>query len=292
LKHTLPVTIRPVLVIGSDEYIANADPTQIQQVVMNLAVNAQDAMPEGGELRCELTRIDIEADQDPPVAEMSAGEWIRMTISDTGSGMSEEVQSHLFEPFFTTKPVGEGTGLGLAQVYGIVKQHQGYIEVETELEQGTTFRIYLPASDAKEKIETKDEEVTPAPPQGQGETVLLVEDNDKVRKVGQDILESLGYQVLVAGNGREALDIYNAATKVDLVVTDIVMPEMGGKELIQELRKAIPDLRGVAITGHMLADDLRELRDQGILDVLHKPFDLNTLGRVVRRALDSELDAA
>ncbi len=284
LRRTLPENIRLLLEIGAEEYVVNADSTRIQQVVMNLAVNARDAMPEGGELRIGLSRMEVRPGEEPPVAEMDAGEWVCLAVSDTGTGIPPDVMPHLFEPFFTTKPVGQGTGLGLAQVYGIVKQHEGRIGVETEAGRGTTFQIYLPAHEAGEE-EVSEE--TAAPPEGKGETILLVEDEEKVREAGRETLETLGYRVLAAANGREALEVYRSAAGVDLVVTDIVMPEMGGKELVRELKKTNPYLKAVAITGHA-AEGIQELRKEGILDIIQKPLDVNTLAQVIRRVLDAD----
>ncbi len=294
LRRAIPENIRLTLAMGTEEYVVNADPTRIQQVLMNLATNARDAMPEGGELRFELSRVDAipAAVGTPPRAGGAGGGWICLAVSDTGTGMTEEVRSHLFEPFFTTKEPGKGTGLGLAQVYGIVRQHEGYIGVETEVGKGTTFRIYLPASGPEGVV---GEEEVVALPQGQGETILLVEDNEGVREAAQEILEPLGYRVLTAENGREALEVYWVAQSgdrpqqgVDLVITDVVMPEMGGKMLIRKLREANPGLKGLAITGYIVEEDVQRLRKAGFLDVVRKPFDVDALARTVRRALDVE----
>ncbi len=306
LQRTLPETIHLLLEMGAGEYVVNADPTRVQQVLMNLVVNARDAMPKGGELRIGLSWVEVGPGHEPPVAEMDAGEWICLAVSDTGTGIPPEVMSHIFEPFFTTKPKGEGTGLGLAQVHGIVKQHGGHIGVETEVGRGTTFRVYLPAQRAT-GVEDAPQEEAAAAVRGEGEIILVAEDEERVRGLCQRILESLGYQVLTAGNGREALEVYRSAERacperdegqgrracpeqgrrVDLVLTDMIMPEMGGKELIRELRQADPHLKVVAMTGYVLAEDLRELKEEGSLEVIHKPLDTDTLARVVRHALDS-----
>jgi CheY-like chemotaxis protein len=242
-------------------------------------------MPGGGDLRFELSRIEVTADKAPPVADIGPGAWVCLAVSDTGTGMTEEVRAHLFEPFFTTKEVGKGTGLGLAQAYGIVRQHEGYIGVETQLGQGTTFRIYLPAYQEEMK-EAKAEEPSILP-QGQGETLLLVEDNENLREAGQSILELLGYRVLTAANGREALAVYGVEGGVDLVITDLVMPEMGGKELVRQLRRLDPNLKALGITGYVAMGVAEGLREVGFLDVVHKPFDVKALARVIRRALQS-----
>jgi CheY-like chemotaxis protein len=262
---------------------------------MNLAVNARDAMtssssvetPEGGELRVELTRVEVKPDRSPPVEEMPLGEWVCLAVSDTGTGIPPEVLSHVFEPFFTTKGPGEGVGLGLAQVYGIVKQHEGYIGVETEAGKGTTFRVYLPAHGG-EAVKGAEAEEDSTPPQGQGETILLVEDSERIREAGREVLESLGYRVLTAANGREALEVHEAEGRVDLVITDLVMPEMGGRRLVRDLRKETPDLKALAITGHIVEEDLRKLRKEGFLDIIYKPLDVHKLATAVRQALDED----
>jgi two-component system cell cycle sensor histidine kinase/response regulator CckA len=284
LRSALPENIHLVLDIGTGEHSVHADPTRIQQVVMNLATNARDAMPEGGELRIGLSRMQVKREKDAPLAGMPVSGWVCLAVSDTGMGMTEDVRQHLFEPFFTTKPPGEGTGLGLAQVYGIVKQHEGHIGVETEAGCGTTFRVYLPIHRGATGEATHETVVLP---RGRGETILLVEDEERLRKVGREILESLGYRVLTAKDGHEALDAYRSAADIDLVITDLVMPVMGGVQLIQELKKVDPRVKALAITGYALTADKRELREAGLLDIVHKPFDAGTLGETVRRILDS-----
>ena len=303
LQRTIPGNVRLSLEVEPGQqaaaFLVRADSGRIQQLLTNLATNARDAMPRGGKLCFELSHVTV-AEDGPPLANiappLTGGKWVCLAVSDTGTGMTEEVRAHLFEPFFTTKDVDKGTGLGLAQVHGIVRQHEGSIGVETELGRGTTFFIYLPAyeadsdrapvadSDRASVKESKAQE-SPALPQGQGETILLVEDNEDLRKAGQNILESLGYRVLTAANGREALTVYETGGSVDLVITDVVMPEMGGKELVQELRRSDPDLKVLAITGYVADEIVQELREVGFLDVISKPFAIETLARVIRRAL-------
>ena len=284
LRRTLPASIKLLLEMGSEDCIVKADPTRIRQIAMNLVVNARDAMPGGGELRVTSSRVRIRRDEKSPVP---PGEWVCLGISDSGTGIPPEVIPRIFEPFFTTKPKGEGTGLGLAQVYGIVKQHGGHIDVQTEIGQGTTFRVYLPAQEAEEpRKPTPDQSSSSITPHGKGETLLIAEDERRVRESCKRILESLGYRVLVAPNGREALRTYRSTGNIDLVLTDMVMPEMGGKDLIRELRKASPTPKIVVMTGYVLAEDLRELKAEGTLDIVQKPLDVNTLARAIRQALD------
>lgn len=285
LQHTVPENIRLTLAAETKACVVVADPGRIEQVLMNLALNSRDAMPEGGKLHFELSRIRLGAEDTPPTEEMSPGEWICLTVSDTGTGMTQEVRDHLFEPFFTTKEVGKGTGLGLAQVYGIIRQHGGYIDVETEVGEGTTFYIYLPIREGQQEIE---KELGSAMPQGRGETILLVEDDAPLREAAQSILESLGYRMLVAANGQEALAIYGAENRIDLVITDMVMPEMGGKALIQEMKRTAPHLKALGLTGYVVEKVSEDLRAEGFLDVIYKPFEIETLAQAVRDALERD----
>ncbi|MCP4536196.1 MAG: response regulator [Chloroflexi bacterium] len=288
LQRTLPANIHLFLDIEpAGAYIVDADPARIQQAMMNLAVNARDAMPEGGELRFSLSRVQVKPGVEPPVLGMGSGKWMCLTVSDMGTGISTEAMDHLFEPFFTTKAVGKGTGLGLAQVYGIVELHHGYIGVKSELGKGSTFGIYLPIP-VEKKEETLQTETLPAAPEGTGEIILLVEDGDKLRDLAKLILESLGYKVLAAVNGHEALKVYQSAEKIDLVITDIMMPKMGGEKLMQELRKIDPDLKGLALTGYALTEEREKLKQIGIMGFIQKPFDIDTIADIVRQVLDVE----
>jgi signal transduction histidine kinase/HAMP domain-containing protein/ActR/RegA family two-component response regulator len=292
LERTLPENITVQLSYEANDYIVEADPTRLQQAFMNLALNARDAMPEGGTLSVELARVRTTR-QAPPLPDMEAGEWIHIAFSDTGIGIPPEVVPHIFEPFFTTKEPrsGGGVGLGLAQVHGIIGQLGGFIDVESETGQGTTFRIYLPALRAR-----APEPATLAPPsfiEGQGETVLVVEDNPQTRRALVETLEVLNYRVLAAKNGREAIQIYQTTHDtadgpgIDLVLTDIVMPEMGGISLVQQLKQRDPELKMLAITGHVLTHDLGELRGMGVFDIIRKPVDIDTLAQTIRRILDA-----
>jgi two-component system cell cycle sensor histidine kinase/response regulator CckA len=301
LERTLPENIEIALVYGPDEYVVNADPTRMQQVMMNLAVNARDAMPEGGNLRFGLERIRVQPSEPPPLPEMDPGEWVQVTVSDTGTGVPPDVLPHIFDPFFTTKARGEGIGLGLAQVHGIVKQHEGEIGVESpsttlrtgQAGQGTTFTIYLPALPVHPA-----EAVTlelPALAQGQGETILVVEDNQATRQALVDSLELLNYRTLEAADGQEALAILAQPPPpaggereggVALVLSDIVMPGMGGAALLRSMRQRGLAAPVVLTTGHPLEKELEHLRAQGMSDWLPKPPSLEQLAQVLARVLN------
>ena len=262
-----------------------ADPGQIEQVVVNLAVNARDAMPNGGRLILETANVTLDERYAQKHAGAIPGDYVLLAVSDTGSGMSAEVKAHLFEPFFTTKGVGKGTGLGLATVYGIVKQHQGHISVYSEPGQGTTFRVYLPR--VKEEAEVSAPTVkASAMPRG-SETVLVAEDEWAVRGIAVRVLKGLGYTVLEASNGTEALQVALApGQKIDLLLSDVIMPEMNGKALAERFAVLWPGLKVLFVSGY--TDET--IARQGILDegraFLPKPFSPEALARKVREVLD------
>ena len=289
LRRTIPENVRLILETRPTDdgsaYVVRADRGRIQQVLMNLALNARDAMPEGGELRFALSTVEVEADETPPVAGMEPGAYVCLAVIDTGTGMTEEVQDHLFEPFFTTKDVDEGTGLGLAQVYGIIRQHHGHIDVTSAVGKGTALRIYLPrAVDEAEAPVAAKQEAGPVP-QGRGETVLVVEDAEEILHAVHAGLTALDYSVLSARDGQEALAVL-AGEEVDLVLTDLVMPDLGGKALLREVRVLSPQLPVLAMTGHVLDEDGEALKESGFSDVIAKPFSMPRLAALVRAALD------
>ena len=264
--------------------VVRIDPGQIEQVVMNLAVNARDAMPEGGTLVVETTELLLPAMIATETGEFRAGHAVQLTVSDTGHGMSEEVRARVFEPFFTTKGVGKGTGLGLATVYGIIRQAGGHVEVASAPGRGTTFRVLLPVAPAEGR--TVAEAPAPVPPGT--ETVLLVEDEEAVRRLALVALQRRGYRVLPAGSAAEAMALATGHQgKVDLLLTDVVMPDMGGRQLAEALRTRRPGLKVLFMSGY--TDDL-VLRD-GVAGTDHpflqKPFSVAALARRVREVLDT-----
>jgi len=284
LERAIPESIHMVLEIGPGEYLVRADPTQIHQALANLAVNARDAMPEGGELRLRLSRLTLRPEVPRPFPGMEPGEWVALAVSDTGMGIPPDVLPHIYEPFFTTKEGGQGTGLGLSQVYGIVQQHQGYIEVETEVGKGTTFTIYLPALKILE--EAPAGEVPEEIPYGHGETILLVEDEPWVLGAGQAILEHLGYRVLTASTPSEALELYGQhQSEIALVVADMVMPGMRGTELCRLLRERDLGVKVAIMTGYLLEEGQERLPDLEVSAWVQKPLDAIQLAQVVGRLL-------
>jgi CheY-like chemotaxis protein len=287
LRRLIGEDIEVVTVFGRALGRVKADPGQIEQVLVNLVVNARDAMPDGGKLTVETSNVDVDADFAASHAGMSPGRYVMLAVHDTGHGIDAETRSRLFEPFFTTKEQGKGTGLGLATVYGIVKQSGGYIIVESEPGRGATFRVFL------HRLEAGVDEVEPLVPfDGErprgSETVLLVEDEDVVRNLVREILERNGYAVLEARHGGEALELGEQHVEpIHLLVTDVVMPKMSGHELAERLVGIHPETRVLYMSGY--ADG--PIGQQGVLDpqtaVLQKPFSFEDLAQKVRKVLDA-----
>lgn len=284
LRRTLPETINIMLTAEPEQYAVRADPTRLQQVLMNLAVNARDAMPNGGELTISLTRHTVQESDHSPVG-LAAGEWISLIITDTGGGIPADFIPRIFEPFFTTKQPGQGTGLGLAQVYGIVKQHGGEIGVRSVVSQGTTFTIYLPAlEETTPEPETSPEQILSV--DLKNTTILLVEDDSGTRAAIQDVLEPTGCQVLVASTGLKALKLIGEReNEIDLVITDMIMPELGGVELYKTISKRQLDIELIFMTGYPLTEESRQLLEQREVVWLQKPFTNSQLLFKVRQAL-------
>jgi PAS domain S-box-containing protein len=283
-KRTLPENIVIGLDYDSDAYLVNADLTRIQQVVLNLAVNARDAMPDGGQLSIGLHRLTVEDSKDAPLLDLTPGEWVQLTVSDTGTGITPAVLPRIFEPFFTTKAPGKGSGLGLAQVYGIVRQHEGHIDVQTQFGVGTTFTIYLPALPAQptESLGFDVGELT----QGAGEMILVVEDDLATRETVIASLELLNYRVVAAPNGLDALSVWeHHADSIVLVLSDMVMPGMGGIALFYALRERAPALKMVLMTGHPLENHVDSLQELGVTDWILKPPGMKQLAGVIARVL-------
>jgi len=265
-----------------------ADTGMLEQIVMNLAVNARDAMPKGGKLFIGTTTVVIDQNYASRHPESRTGTFVCLTVTDTGCGMDSKTMERIFEPFFTTKEVGKGTGLGLATVYGIVKQHRGWLDVSSEVGMGTTFKTYLPAIAAAEEVILATS-ATPARVEGGKETILLVEDEPVVRELVREILQTYQYRVIEAGSGVEALRIWDEHNgQFDLLLTDIVMPEgLNGRELAEQLRRREPRLKVIFSSGYSAESSGKELRD-GDTSFLAKPYRPQELAQLVRRRLDAQ----
>jgi two-component system, cell cycle sensor histidine kinase and response regulator CckA len=261
-----------------------ADPGQVSQIIMNLAVNARDAMPEGGKLTIETSNIFLGPGYSGEHFSTLPGSYVMIAVSDTGTGMSEEVKQQAFEPFFTTKEAGRGTGLGLATVYGIVNQSGGTIEIYSEERVGTTFKIYLPRVVA-ELGELPIERTFTETPIG-SETILLVEDELLVRNLTRQVLEECGYTVIEAGNGLEALAKTNGGTHIDLLITDVVMPKMGGRELAEKLVENFPAIKVLFTSGYTDDAIIRHGIIEAHTNFIQKPFTPDSLARKIRVVLD------
>lgn len=286
LQRTLPDNIAVVVKCQPDELLVQADATRLQQVLMNLAVNARDVLPQGGRLTLELSRLILQPRQEPPVAGMRSGRWAQLRVMDTGKGIPAEHVNRIFEPFFTTKSPGEGTGLGLAQVYGIVAQHDGHIMVNSQVGMGTTFTIYLP--------ELQITAVSPSPdhaamirPLGQGQVVLVIEDNETLRASLGEHLRLWNYRVLEAADGSTGLAIQaDQKGEVSLILSDVVMPRMGGVELFAALRQDGHTIPLILMSGHSLDEaEVAALQRQGLYGWLPKPPDIDRLAQLVAGAV-------
>jgi signal transduction histidine kinase/ActR/RegA family two-component response regulator len=267
----------------------NMDPGQLEQVILNLALNARDAMPRGGRLTIETADARLEKGQAGTFFSVEPGRYVRMTVADTGTGMSEEVMAHLFEPFFTTKPPGQGTGLGLSTVYGIVKTAGGNLSVTSQQGAGTTFAVYFPmAEQAKEaKEESPAKQAKPQPSASGKETILLVEDEDMVRRLIGQVLLSHGYNVLEAGSGAAALEVVDRYPgTIHLLLTDVVMAGMSGRELSEKLVVLRPGLKVLYMSGYTDDAILRHGVYQNSAAFLGKPFSPGTLVRKLREVID------
>jgi CheY-like chemotaxis protein len=262
------------------------DQGQIEQVLMNLVLNARDSMPQGGKITIETANLELDETYTRMHPDLKPGHYTLLAVTDTGCGMNDEVKAHIFEPFFTTKEMNKGTGLGLAMVYGIVKQCQGHISLYSEPNQGTTFRIYLPRISKKRSLPGIS--LTDQEPHG-NETILVVEDGDAVRDITRQMLTLLGYRVLEASRGEQAIRLVEQnAEHIHLLVTDVVMPQMGGRQLAERLLLLRPDLKILYFSGYMDDAIVRHGILQAEVAFLHKPFALGMLARKVREVLDAK----
>jgi CheY-like chemotaxis protein len=266
----------------------NVDSSQIEQVIVNLVINACDAMPEGGKLLLVTRNVRITQDDLPMVKELEPGDYVELQVRDTGIGMSEEVRLRVFEPFFTTKIAGKGTGMGLATVYGIVKQHGGTVTLRSKPGLGSVFKVYLPQHEETPAVHKAAFEERKAP-RGH-ETVLVVEDEPEVRRAAVRILQRSGYKVLEAENGAVAVKTLSANEAIQLVLTDVVMPEMDGYELAEWIRRERPHLKIIMVSGYA-EEQIPGFDVQSHSEAfMQKPFSANKLAHKVREVLDSKAD--
>jgi PAS domain S-box-containing protein len=284
LRRLIREDVEIVLALRPELAPVKADRGQIEQIVLNLSVNARDAMPKGGTLTIRIDNVELDDRYAKTHVAVTPGAYVALTVADTGDGMTPDVQARLFEPFFTTKEAGTGTGLGLATVHGIVTQNGGSINVSSEIGKGTSFQVYFPRADGAELVA----DGTPAPARARagGETVLVVEDAEGLRLLATKLLERLGYTVLVAANATQAMQVFEDNSGIDVVLTDVVMPGGSGPELTKRLIGRRPELKVIYMSGY--TDEA--IVNHGVLDpgiaFLHKPFTSETLSRKIRETLD------
>ena len=286
LARSISKMIEIDLLLADDLWTIKAAPNQIDQILMNLAVNARDAMPDGGKLTIQTqnTMLDEEYCSFDPL--VKPGRYVLIEVSDTGTGMDKETASHIFEPFFTTKEKGKGTGLGLSVVYGIVEQYGGRIVCESAPSVGTTFRLYFQAIEdvhEEEYFEKKE------PHRGQGETILLVDDEPGFLELAGRTLNRSNYRVIKASNGKEALNLYEKhRAEIRLVIMDLLMPEMDGRRCLEALRKVDPNVRVLIASGALNSEIEADLKEIGAKGLIAKPFDMPQLLEKIREIIDED----
>ena len=278
LERTLGERIELRFIFASDLWTAFTDANQLENALLNLAINARDAMPDGGRLTIETVNVQLDEAYSSLYEDVQPGDYVVVSVSDTGIGMSPEVLAKAIDPFFTTKPIGEGTGLGLAVIYGFAKQSRGHLRIHSELGHGTTVKIYLPrAMQSAVNLDTSTAET----PRGQGEVILVVEDDAIVRSIISDALKDLGYNVLLAADARPAITFLQSDQKIDLLVSDVVLPHVNGRKLAEMARGLRPNLKVLFVSGYAENATFRgEFLDPG-MDMLTKPFALDALGAKV-----------
>jgi len=269
--------------LAQDLLAIEADEGQIEQVLFNLYVNAADAMTAGGDLILETINCSHQ-EMEGRLYDPKPGNYALLTVTDTGTGIDEETMKRIFDPFFTTKEMGRGTGLGLASVYGIIKGHGGYVDVDSKKGKGTAFKIYLPATEKEiAKLVSMRNKVIKG-----SETILLVDDEEMIRSIGQDLLKALGYKSLVSKSGKEAVEVYKQhSNQIDLVILDMVMPSMGGGETFDKLKALNPHIKVILSSGYSINGEASEIMARGCNGFIQKPFDMNQLSETIRSVLEN-----
>jgi CheY-like chemotaxis protein len=284
LSRTIDKNIRITLDLKAPKTVVMGDPVQLQQILLNLVINSRDAMPDGGDLTFHTDLVELDQDFCRKNPGSKPGSYFLVSVRDTGCGIPKDIQNRIFEPFFTTKEPGHGTGMGLAMVYGTVKNHEGYIQVCSEVKAGTRFNIYLPFTE-ENALEPGEEDRVVRPVGGKG-CLLLVDDEEVVRKVGTAMLGSLGYEILTACNGREAVEVYRERAKeITLVILDMVMPEMGGRECFRALKEINPRVKAILSTGYAKDGKAQETLDEGMAGFIQKPYRMTDISEKVHEAL-------
>jgi CheY-like chemotaxis protein len=292
ISQTFPRNIRIVTQVPNDLWPIMGDPTQLHQVLLNLTVNARDAMPQGGTLALRLSNLIIDTQYAGTCPGAMAGPHVLLQVADTGRGIPPEARDRIFEPFFTTKEIGKGTGLGLATVQAVVKSHGGFLQVESEVGKGTTFKIYLPADPTLRTVDP----ARPFPidlPRGHGELVLVIDDELSIRTITQQTLEAFGYRVIAASDGAEAIALYaKQPGEIALVLTDMMMPIMDGASTTQVILRLNPSAKIIVVSGLDVGENIAKATSAGVKHFLPKPYTAPTLLKLVREVLDCPATSA
>jgi hypothetical protein len=284
IKETFPKSIRVITNSPEDLWLVSGDTTQLHQVLMNLSVNARDAMSDGGELIISAENFFIDENYARLNIEAKIGPYVLISVSDSGTGIPREFLDRVFDPFFTTKEVGKGTGLGLSTVSGIVRSHGGFVTVNSEMGKGTHFKIYLPAKKSKETDQNREK--MSQLPLGNGETILIIDDEPSIREVTKTSLEAYGYKVLLANDGIEAVALYaEHKNEVEVVLLDMIMPIMDGPLTIRALRKINPEVRIIAASGLLASEKVEESTRMGVKKFLLKPYTTEELLKAIQEVL-------
>jgi CheY-like chemotaxis protein len=286
LRRTLGEGVGLELKLAADGWNARTDANQLESALLNLAINARDAMPDGGKLTIESHDRSLNAAAAGELEDLRPGEYVEITVSDTGEGMTPDVAAKAFDPFFTTKPIGHGTGLGLSMIYGFVKQSGGVARIDSEPGQGAVIRLYLPR-DAAEIEDIADTPSTPLAPARDGERIMVVEDDPAVRMLVTEVLGGLGYALIEAADGREACRLLDARPRIDLLVTDVGLPGLNGRQLADYARQKLPGLRVLFMTGYAEQAAVRSGFLEPGMDIVTKPFAIDALSAKIREMLES-----
>lgn len=280
LGATFPKTIKFVLHLQRNLPVVRADRSQLHQILLNLCVNSRDAMPRGGTITLETGIRDGEQLREY-FSDATADPYFLVRVIDTGTGIGEHVEPHIFEPFYTTKARGKGTGLGLSVVYGVVHNHRGFVRMESEAGEGTTFSVYLPLKSASESVAGADEQVPALPHDAErdaAQTILLVEDEGTLRALGVMMLEGDGYHVLAARDGVEAVEMFEThRAEIGLVICDLGLPRLGGHEAFLKMKESKPNVRAIVASGYLEPNARAEMLREGVIDTLEKPYDFHKL---------------
>ena len=280
LHRTLGERIELRLMLDANLWTAFTDPNQLESALLNLAINARDAMPDGGRMTIETANAGRDAARSSLQEDVEPGDYVVVSVSDTGTGMPPNVVTKAIDPFFTTKPIGEGTGLGLSMIYGFTKQSRGHLRIYSELGRGTAVKLYLPRT-LQDAVDLNI--LAAEPPRGQGETILVVEDDAAVRSVIREVLEELGYEVIATSDARPAIPLLKSARRIDLMISDVVLPHVDGRKLADIARGFRPDLKVLFVTGYAENATYRSNFLGPGMDMLTKPFALDVLGAKVPR---------